>query len=177
MARLRLLQILALLLISATSTTILPPQILAQTSNQYLDDRSDPVQVLKSYYNAINLKQYVRAYYYWRQIGTSATSQPPAYPRFEAGYKDTASVQLTTGKVTDDGAAGSIYYRVPVSLQATLTNHSKHTFVGCYIIKQVNPSVFGVPPFIPMGIYSAQIKEVSNGVNLKLLMNSACNEK
>ncbi len=173
MARLLGFPLLALLLICATGTTMLPQQVLAQTP-QYLDDRSDPVQVLKSYYNAINLKQYVRAYYYWRQIGTSATSQPPAYPQFEAGYKDTAVVQLTTGKITGEGAAGSVYYRVPVVLQSTLTNHSKHTFVGCYTLKQVNPFVFGVPPFIPIGIDSAQIQEVSNSANLKLLINSSC---
>jgi len=174
MARLLLFQILALLLIGTAGTTLLPQQILAQTPNQYLDDRSDPVQVLKSYYNALNLKQYVRAYYYWMQTGTNATSGPPAYPQFEAGYADTAAVQLTTGKVSSDGAAGSIYYQVPVTLRATLTNHSKHTFVGCYIIRQVNPSVFGAPPFIPMGIYSAQIQEVSNSANTQVLMNSSC---
>ena len=32
----------------------------------YLDDRSTPVQVIKSYYNAIDTQEYVRAYSYLR---------------------------------------------------------------------------------------------------------------
>lgn len=141
---------------------------------QYLDDRSDPVQVLKSYYNAINRKEYVRAYYYWMQKGTSATSQPPAYPQFEAGYADTAAVQLTTATVSSNGAAGSVYYEVPVTLVVTHTNGSKHTFVGCYTIRQPNPKIFGAPPFIPMGIYSTRIQEVPNSANTTELMGQSC---
>lgn len=143
---------------------------------QYLDDRSSPVQVLKSYYNAINRKEYVRAYYYWMQKGTSATSQPPTYPQFEAGYADTAAVQLTTGKVSSNGAAGSVYYQVPVILVATHKDGdgSKHTFVGCYTIRQPNPKNFGAPPFTPMGIYSAQIQEVSRSANAAVLMEQSC---
>ncbi len=41
-------------------------QHIAQSNQQpYLDDRSTPIQVLKSYYNAINRQEYVRAYSYW----------------------------------------------------------------------------------------------------------------
>lgn len=156
--------------VNATLTQVASPS----SPRKYLDDRSDPVQVLKSYYNAINRKEYVRAYYYWMQKGTSATKQPPVYPQFEAGYVDTALVQLTTGTVRGNGAAGSVYYEVPVTLVSTQTNGLKHTFVGCYIIRQPNPKIFGAPPFTPMGIYSARIQEVSDSANTAKLMGSSC---
>ncbi|MEC4812712.1 MAG: hypothetical protein SAK29_05480 [Scytonema sp. PMC 1069.18] len=151
------------------------PNIVVQVDQQkYLDDRSTPIQVLKSYYNAINRKEYVRAYYYWTKNGTSATSQPPSYPQFEAGYANTAAVQLVPGEVNSSGAAGSIYYEVPVILRAKHTDGTNHTFVGCYVIKQPDPKIFGAPPFIPMGIYSAQIREVSSSANIDKLMEQSC---
>lgn len=152
---------------STTSTT-------SASTDQYLDDRSTPVQLLKSYYNAINRSEYVRAYYYWGSTGKTATSQPPAYPQFAAGYAKTKAVQLTTGKVKSEGAAGSIYYQVPVSLVATLSDSSKLSYVGCYTIRQPNPQNFGAPPFIPMHIESALIRQVSSRSNLTSLMNSSC---
>lgn len=142
----------------------------------YLDDRSNPIQLLKSYYNAINRKEYVRAYYYWAQNGNKTTSQPPPYPQFEAGYAKTKAVQLTTGKVNSQGAAGTFYFQVPVKIVATQTNGSKQAFVGCYTIKQPNPAVFGAPPFIPMHIYSAKIQQVPNKANTALLMQRSCSE-
>lgn len=38
-----------------------------QTSSaeMFLDNHSSPLKIFKSYYNAINRKEYVRAYYYW----------------------------------------------------------------------------------------------------------------
>ena len=102
-------------------------QQIAQTNSQpYIDDRSTPIQVLKSYYNAINRQEYVRAYSYWGEKGSSNT-QPPAYPQFAAGYSDTAQVKLKTGKTSDEGAAGSVYTTVPVTLSVTNTNGSKDT--------------------------------------------------
>lgn len=141
---------------------------------QFLDDRSSPVQLLQSYYNAINRQEYVRAYHYWDLNSKDATSQPPAYPQFEAGYTNTKDVHLTTGRVLSEGAAGTFYFQVPVTLVASHTNGSKHTYVGCYTIRQPNPQNFGVPPFIPMSIYSARIREVSNRSNAAILMNQGC---
>lgn len=135
----------------------------------YLDDRSNPVQLLKSYYNAINLKEYVRAYSYWEE-------NPTPYPQFEAGFAKTKAVQLTTGKVTSDAGAGNYYFQVPVTLVTTLTNGSKQTFVGCYSIRQVSPAAFGAPPFRPMHIDSAKIQQVPKYANTALLMQPRCSK-
>ena len=150
-------------------------QQIAQSNQQpYLDDRSTPIQVLKSYYNAINRQEYVRAYSYWGQKGTSAKSQPSAYPQFAAGYSNTAQVKLTTGKASSEGAAGSVYTNVPVTLAVTNTNGSKDTFVGCYTLRQANPKLFAVPPFTPIHINSAQIRKVAENENAALLMEQSC---
>ena len=150
-------------------------QQIAQSNQQpYLDDRSTPIQVLKSYYNAINRQEYVRAYSYWGQKGTSAKSQPPAYPQFAAGYSNTAQVKLTTGKASSEGGAGSVYTTVPVTLAVTNTNGSKDTFVGCYTLRQVNPKLFAAPPFTPTHIESAKIRKVAENKNAALLMEQSC---
>ncbi len=150
-------------------------QQIAQNNQQpYLDDRSTPIEVLKSYYNAINRQEYVRAYSYWGQKGTDAQSQPPAYPQFAAGYSNTAQVKLTTGKIRGEGAAGSVFTTVPVTLSVTNTNGSKDTFVGCYTLRQVNPKIFSEPPFHPIHIESAKIRKIANDENAASLMEQSC---
>ena len=52
---------------------------------RYLDDRSDAVSALRSLFNAINRKEYVRAYSYW-EAGAQGL---PSFDRFQTGYADT----------------------------------------------------------------------------------------
>jgi hypothetical protein len=139
---------------------------------RYLDDLSDPLQVLRSYFNAINRKEYVRAYTYWETA--AATSQLPPYNTFAQGYQDTASVQLTTGTVTSDHGAGQIYWSVPVTLAATTTSGAAQTFVGCYKLHLGQPANYGAPPFHPLGIISANIQQVASGADTASLMSTAC---
>lgn len=159
---------------TAPDASLVSESTASARKDQFLDDRSNPVQILKSYYNAINRKEYVRAYYYWGSKGNSAASQPPTYSQFEAGYANTTFVQVTTGKVESSGAAGTFYFQVPVTLVATHANGSPHTYVGCYTIRQPNPKNFGAPPFIPMSINFARIREVPSSSNTVVLMNTSC---
>ncbi|MCC6629578.1 MAG: hypothetical protein IT340_19540 [Chloroflexi bacterium] len=39
---------------------------------RYLDDRSDPVQVVRSLYNAVSRREYARAYAYWQATDQGA---------------------------------------------------------------------------------------------------------
>ncbi len=125
------------------------------TAARYLDDLSDPVQVLRSYFNAVNRKEYARAYTYW--ASGAGTSQLPPYNTFVQGYQDTATVQLTTGQVTSDSGAGQIYWTVSVTLAATTTSGTAQAFSGTYTLHQSQPGFFGAPPYIPLSIYSASI--------------------
>lgn len=142
----------------------------AQTPN-YLDDRSTPGSVLQSLYNAINRREYARAYSYWRDSAPPGT--PPAYPEFVRGYADTASVHLVTGNVTGEGAAGSVFYTVPVRLEALRTDGSERVFVGCYTLRLVQPAV-QEPPFVPLGIVGSRLRLARDAPSPKLPPASLC---
>jgi hypothetical protein len=138
-----------------------------------LDDRSNAIQVIRSFYNAINRKEYVRAYSYW---SPNANPKPPAYEVFQKGYATTASVEVMIDKATGDGAAGTAYFRVPVTLYARQTNNQVLAYVGCYVVSQPQPANFGAPPFVPMGIFSAKVQEVAYyNTNFDDLMSKICN--
>lgn len=126
---------------------------LAQTP-AYLDDRSTPASVLESLYNAVNRHEYARAYSYWH-AGVEAL---PPYSQFVQGYADTVSVRLTHGRVAGEGAAGSIFYTVPVRLEAHHTDGSTRVFVGCYTLRLVQPGV-QAPPFRPLSIIGGELRQ------------------
>jgi hypothetical protein len=139
------------------------------SKNNYLDDRSGPVEVLSSLFNAINRKEYVRAYSYWE-----ANSQVPPFDQFQNGYANTESVQFTSGQVSTDHGAGQIYYSVPVVLTAKTTSGAAQTYAGCYKFHLANPQIQATPPFIPLSIMSAQVTQVANDADVQTLLSQAC---
>ncbi len=139
------------------------------TSANYLDDRSNAVDVLSSLFNAVNRKEYLRAYSYWQ-----TNSKVGPFDKFQQGYANTASVQLTTGKVTSGVGAGQIYYTVPAVLKAKTTRGATQTFSACYILHLARPEIQGTPPFQPLAIQSATAKVVSNGSDTDDLLEHAC---
>ena len=138
----------------------------------YLDDRSDPVMTLRSFFNAINRKEYVRAYSYWQNPG--ASPEIPSFPQFQQGYQDTASVDATFGSVVSDAGAGQIYYNVPAALKVQTTSGQTQTYVGCYTLHLAQPAIQATPPFEPLGIRSASVKQVANDANLSTLLSTSC---
>jgi hypothetical protein len=142
------------------------------TQAPYLDDRSDPVMTLRSLFNAINRKEYVRAYSYWQTPG--ASPDVPTFSQFKQGYQDTVSVDATFGSVVSDAGAGQIYYNVPAALKVLTTSGQTQTFVGCYTLHLAQPAIQATPPFEPLGIRSARVKQVANDADLSTLMSTAC---
>jgi hypothetical protein len=141
------------------------------SNDRYLDDRSDAVELLRSLFNALNSRQYLRAYSYWQD-----TSQIGSFDQFRKGYADTASIQLQTGTVIGDAGAGQFRYYVPVVLTVKTTQGQTQTFAGCYNLHLANPSVQATLPFQPLGIESANIKQVANDANTAALLAQACQE-
>ncbi len=90
----------------STSTTIPTPSSPSIIPTNYIDDRSSPITLITSYFNAVNLKQYLRAYSYWSNPSTSLGT----LTAFTKGYADTAAVGLVFGTVTAGAGAGQIYY-------------------------------------------------------------------
>jgi hypothetical protein len=154
-----MLSALALLLATPALAQDLPP---------YLDDRSDPASLVRSYYNAVARQEYARAYGY--------LASPPDYPGFAAGYAETAKVELELGPVTTDGAAGSIYAAVPAAIRATATNGTVTTFAGCYTTRQIQPAIQD-PPFRPIEITQGHLAPVASGGTLAAVVPTDCADR
>jgi len=144
------------------------------SKNNYLDDRSGPVEVLSSLFNAVNRKEYARAYSYWENAGTSP--HLPPFAQFQQGYGETGTVQLATGPVISDAGAGQCYYSVPVVLTARTTAGVLQTFAGCYKLHLANPQIQAEPPFMPLAVQSAVVKQVANNADASALLSQACGQ-
>ena len=74
-------------------------------SAPYLDDRSNADALVRSLYNAIDRKEYARAWDYF-------VEKKPArdFAAFVSGYQNTQTVGVKTGSVSEEGAAGSVFY-------------------------------------------------------------------
>lgn len=121
----------------------------------YLDDRSGPEAVIRSFYNAVNRHEYARA---WGYFGEAKPVKD--FDAFVKGYADTKTVEVETGTASEDGAAGSIYYNVPVAIRATDEKGDSKVFSGCYTLRQVNAQI-QEPPFDPIHIEKGALKPAS----------------
>jgi hypothetical protein len=135
-----------------------------------VDNRSGAVETVSSLLNAINLHQYVRAYSYFQ----NPASFPGAYDPFAAGYADTQSLTATFGVVQSEGAAGSLYYKLPLAEVVQTVSSGTKTYVGCYTLRLGQPAVQATPPFQPMGIIDGTFTLVANGTDVTPLLVSAC---
>ena len=79
------------------------------------------------------------------------------------------------GTVQGEGAAGSLYYKVPLALKALTTSGAAQTFVGCYTLRLAQPAVQATPPFQPIGIIAGKFTQVANGTDVVPLLPTACN--
>ena len=92
----------------------------------------NPAEILVSYYDAINSKQFRRAYNYWK-------NPPQKYQDFVRGFNDTRRVRLITNpNFQVEGAAGSLYKEVPAVVISTMKNGAQKTFYGCYTLRKIN---------------------------------------
>jgi hypothetical protein len=84
------------------------------------DNPVSPVDLLSSYYSAINHQDYQKAYSYWE-------NPPQSYGAFVRGFANTVSAQLIVQPPTwIDGAAGSLYAQIPAVVIATHNNGTQH---------------------------------------------------
>ncbi|QGA55931.1 hypothetical protein [Brucella sp. 2280] len=118
----------------------------------YRDDRSTPQALMESYYNAINRKEYTRAYSYYSEEG-----REPDFKTFVKGYEKTKSVKVALRKTEPDPGAGQIYWSQPLAIEAEDEDGKKEVFTGCYTIHLTNPSMQEEPPFKPMEIMTGSL--------------------
>jgi hypothetical protein len=140
------------------------------SKNNFIDNRSGPIETVSSLLNAINLKQFSRAYFYFE---TPATFPGP-FDAYAAGYANTDSITATFGIIQTEGAAGSTYYTVPVGMKVLSTSNTTQTFVGCYTLRLAQPANQTVPPFHPLSIVSGKFSQVDNSADINSLLPTAC---
>ncbi len=91
--------------------------------------QSDPIALLTSYYNAINLQDYARAYAYWRNPPYEQT-----FEQFAAGFASTEHVEVVARLPVIVGAtAGSLYASIPVMLFVEASdNATPPHYIACF---------------------------------------------
>ncbi|MDO8361073.1 MAG: hypothetical protein Q7T08_13720 [Devosia sp.] len=119
----------------------------------YVDDRSTPQAVISSFYNAVERREYARAWSYY-QDGEGVAP----FEKFVAGYADTMAVSIRFGRSAQEGAAGSTYYTQPVYLDVTNRDGSHAQYGGCYTLRLANPANQAEPPFRPLHIVAGKLK-------------------
>ncbi len=107
-------------------------------ASQPFDLRDQPLYLIASYYNAIALHDYARAYGYWN-------GQPPngvTLQQFAQGFANLYSVSaLARLPVFYSGAAGTIHAEIPVVVLTTLLGGQSQIFAGCFHLTRSNVPV------------------------------------
>ena len=92
--------------------------------------------VVVRYYDAIDHGRYRTAYRCWDRAGAASRQ---TYATFVRGFARTKHVRVVTGRPTDgEGAAGSVFVTVPVTVTATLKDGTPQGFRGSYVLRRVN---------------------------------------
>jgi len=129
---------------------------LAQTEREapvYLDDRSTPQQLVLSYYNAIARAEYARAYGYY------GPEDAPDYEAWQVQYENVVRAEVSFGEMAQEGAAGSIYYTLPATVDMERADGQHEVSFGCFQIRLAQPAIQS-PPFQPMHITGVDLKPV-----------------
>jgi heat shock protein HslJ len=126
------------------------------------DDRSDPLTTLAAYYNAINARDYRRAYRYWE-------SPPSSFEQFVRGFADTERVRLLVEpSARIEGAAGSSFAEIPTIVVAETRGGNDRVFAGCYVMRKSNVRDMG------WQIYRAGISMVPSSARLSRVLAQGC---
>ena len=125
------------------------------------DDRDDPVSALASYVEAINARDYRRAYRFWE----SPTS---TYDQFVRGFADTNRVRLLLEPPRVEGAAGSTYAALMTILVATTRGGNERVFAGCYVMRRSNVRDRG------WQIYRADVSTYPSTARISRLLAQSC---
>jgi ketosteroid isomerase-like protein len=102
-----------------------------------LDDPTSPesaADIVRQYYAAIDAGDFRGAYDLWAGEGAASGK---TFEEFAGGFPHTTQVNATIdepGKV--EGAAGSRYVEVPVSIRAVTDDGEPQRFVGHYVLRR-----------------------------------------
>jgi heat shock protein HslJ len=134
----------------------------SEPDNGPQDDRSDPVATLSSYYDAINSRDFRRAYRYWE-------SPTQSYEQFERGFADTDRVRLLIEPPPRlEGAAGSSFAEISTIVVATTRGGNERIFAGCYTLRKSNVRDTG------WHIYRGEVSPAPSSARVSRMLAQGC---
>ncbi len=107
------------------------------TSGCSVDAKSDAAAaaVVRRYYAALNAHDYSTAWQQWGPDGRPGQR----FTDFQKGFAETRATRVTIGRMgPSEGAAGSIYATIPVTVDAQLDDGKQQRFTGQYVVRRVN---------------------------------------
>ncbi len=151
--------------------TMIFTAVFANAQTEKYENLDSAVNTLSSYYNAVNGKDYRRAYGYW---------QNPAddFNKFVKGFENTEKVRLIVEPPASvEGAAGSQYVQIPAVLIAMQRGGEKEMLAGCYTMRKSNlrPQT-EIRREAAWHIYRADMKTVQNDADIPALLAESCTE-
>jgi hypothetical protein len=107
----------------------------SQTPTQFEEpDVKAATDIIRQYYAAINAGNFRKAYELWSEKGEASKK---SFEEFRSGFAETSSVTVDIGKPGDmEGAAGSRYITIPVTIRAKLKNGKEQNFAGEYVLRR-----------------------------------------
>lgn len=124
--------------------------------------RTDPVATLAGYFSAINARDYRKAYGFWE-------SPPSSFEKFVAGFAGTdKALLMVEPPARTEGAAGSLYVRIPAIIVFTTRGGNERVFAGCYEMRRSN---------VRDGdwrIYRADVSQLPSSVRISRLVQEVC---
>jgi len=95
---------------------------------------ADAADVIRRYYAAIDAHDFRSAYALWASDGEASKQ---TFDQFAAGFDSTRHVSVDAGAPGRvEGAAGSRYVTVPVTVRAETTTGREQRFVGSYTLRR-----------------------------------------
>jgi hypothetical protein len=136
--------------------------VLGSTALAQKTDSNDPIAALADYYNAINARDYKRAFGYWE-------SPPSSFDKFARGFADTGRVTLLVDpSIRIEGAAGSAFADISTVVIADTRGGNERVFAGCYVMRRSNVSDTG------WHIYRANISPVQSSARISRMLTHRC---
>ena len=95
----------------------------------------DAAGVIRQYYDAINRHQYRRAFELWSGKGEASKQ---TFDDFRNGFAETAEVKVVVDEkhIEVEGAAGSEYATVPVTISARMSDGQQQNYRGKYVLRR-----------------------------------------
>lgn len=112
-------------------------------------------ETLRCYYRALKARDFATAYKQWADDGSASGK---SFAEFSKGFADTVSTAVMLGTPgPPEGAAGSTFITIPVTVNATLKNGTRQRFTGTYSLRRVNDVPGATADQLSWRIRSAQL--------------------